>query len=226
MTAGLAPLFTSAPRLKIKIDGVHVAYAIGFSLNISVDVQPVQVIGQFGLMSLEPTMYNTVTGTMQIIPLVTGTTKAAQLGAAAGLVNPLIDTTTTTTTKDSTGKETVTTATSLQVSSKADNESILSINGLYRHLDPTKVLSSRTFDMQLCLVVPTIVAPTTAIDGELTLNGTEEVWLTLKYCRLVSRNTNVAHGQLVNSPVNFQALLATPNDSDFSLDSLTKEKLG
>lgn len=236
MSAGLVPLFTSAPRLRLHINDKAVAYAIGFNVNIAIDVQPVQVIGQFGAMSLEPTVYNIVTGTIQIIPLVSGSTKVEQ--AAAVGVNPLIgnvQTTAVTRNPDGTIKaEQTTSAAAVQASSKADTNSILSQQSLFAHLDPSKVLVSRTFDMDLYLTVPTAenivgVGSTAPTQAQLSLNGTPVRWMRIKYCRLTSRNTNIAQGQLVNEPVNFQGLMATPvlNDLDlFQLDSLVREQLG
>jgi hypothetical protein len=235
MSAGLVPLFTSAPRLRLHINEQAVAYAIGFNVNIAIDVQPVQVIGQFSGMSLEPTVYNVVTGTMQIIKLISGSTKVEQ--AALVKSEPLIGngvTTVATKNADGTVKvEAQTSVTEVTASSKADTNSLLSQQSLFAHLDPSKVLISRSFDMDLYLTVPVaanIAATGTApAVGQLSLNGTPARWMRIKYCRLTSRNTNIAHGQLVNEPVNFQGLMATPvlKDADlFKLDSLVSEKLG
>lgn len=235
MTAGLVPLFTSAPRLRLHINEKSVAYAIGFNMNIAIDVQPVQVIGQFSAMALEPTVYNVITGTIQVTKLVSGTTKVNQ----AGLVQPenLIGSDITqvkTQVKDGSAiAEQTSNIANVQANSVADANSILSLQGLHAHLDPSKVLASRTFDMDVYLTVPTaqtLVAATASAPGtaQLSSNGVPVRWLRIKYCRLVSRNTNIAQGQLVNEPVNFQGLLATTviNDQDmFQLDSLIKEVL-
>jgi hypothetical protein len=58
---------------------------------------------------------------------------------------------------------------------------------------------------------------------------TTNTWMRISTCRLISRNANITHGQLVNEPMNFQGLLATTmltGAPDFSLDTLVKEKLG
>lgn len=234
MSAGLMSLFTTAPKLRLLINDESVAYAIGFNMNISVDVTPVQVIGQVGAMALEPTMYNVVTGTIQITKLVSGSTKANQ----ASLIQPdsLIGNDITQVIMQKAGESGIAESTvdlgSVQANSKADSNSILSKQKLAMHLDPSKVLLSRTFDMDIYLTVPTaetiVQATTTAPgDGQLSLNGQPSKWLRIKYCRLTSRNTNIGQGALVNEPVNFQGLIATPviNDKDmFKLDALIKER--
>jgi len=231
----MVPLFTSAPRLRLHINEQAVAFAIGFNMNIAIDIQPVQVVGQMSAMSLEPTGYNVITGTMQITKLVSGSTKVEQ----ASLVRPdsLIGNQQTLTKKSDLGGivtvETEVLASQVQATSKADSNSLLAMQSLHTHMDPSKVLISRTFDMDLYLTVPvaeTITAATAQAPGEakLSSNGAPVRWLRIKYCRLVSRNTNIAQGQLVNEPVNFQGLLATPalDDADlFRLDTLVQESL-
>lgn len=238
MSAGLIPLFTSAPRVKLKLNGLDVAYAVGFNVNISVDVQPVQVIGQFGLSSLEPMMYNVVTGTIQIIRLMSQASKLAQISSAnanttgfgAALVKGV----------DAQGQPVTSTDASVPTGQVVAQE------GLHAHLSPAQVLLSRTFDMDLYMVVPT-TADTPAVAA--TANSaaipagkklatpanaadTHNIWLRIKFCRLTSRNTNITHGQLVNEPMNFQGLFATPTSNDasaselFKLDSLVAETLG
>lgn len=228
MAEGIVPLFTSAPRLRLHINGTSVAYAIGFNINIAIDVQPVQVVGQFAAMSLEPTMYNPVTGTIQIVRLITKTTKTYQANQTqpSNLVGDLKKTATV-----DDGTELTSPSGDIVGKSKADANSILTLNGLHRHMDPSKVLLSRTFDMDIYLKVPSAI-PAAETDPEAALQLESSNWLRIKNCRLVSRNTNISQGQLVNEPVNFQGLLATPmytdNDIDtesFTLDSGLKEKL-
>lgn len=198
MSKGIAPLFTSAPRLQLRIDDNVLAYAIGFNMNVAIDIQPVQVLGQFDAASLEPTVYNVVTGTMQIVRLLSDATRAGYNTAGNG--------------------NGWTAAGQAAPQSSASN-SVLS--SLKTHLDPAKVLVSRTFDMNLYLTVPTVANLDANVPAAGTLNGTPEVWLRIKNCRLVSRNGNISQGQLVNEPVNFQGLLATPvlpDGSEFALD--------
>ena len=223
--SGVAPLFTSAPRVKLKINNVNIAFAIGMNVNISVDIQPVTVIGKFGPVSLEPTMYNVVTGTMQIIRLIAKedlatATDILQDPNNAQFINSeiapvLAD-------KDVNG-ETIQ-QTSSAVTKFSSNNPLVQ-NSLIRHMDPRSVLLSKTFDMELYMKVPdptkagVIEAlnndpaddPAPGVLDVNTSNGAliEVPWMTIRQCRLSSRNINITVGQLVNEPVSFQGIFVT-----------------
>ena len=190
----LRPLFSSAPRIKIRANGKLIGYAIGFSVNVSVDVQPVYVIGEYAPVALEPNLYRPVTGSMQIVRL----RDLAAGGSLAGFV------------KNAKGETVASTDPTL-----AANNSPLDQKALFKHLEPQTILFSQTFDIDLYMKVPT--SETAA--GVLTT--TEALWMTIKDCRIVSRNTNISMGQLVNEPLNFQGLLVSPTGETaaFSLDN-------
>ena len=194
----LRPLFSSAPRIKIRANGQLIGYAIGFSVNVSVDVQPVYVIGEYAPVALEPNLYRPVTGSMQIVRLRDLTAGGSQ----AGFV------------KNAKGETVASTDPTL-----AANNSPLDQKALFKHLEPQTILFSQTFDIDLYMKVPT--SETAA--GVLTT--TEAHWMTIKDCRIVSRNTNISMGQLVNEPLNFQGLLVSPSGDTpaFSLDSSVKQ---
>ena len=219
--AGTAPLFTTAPRLKIMVSGKQLGFAVGLSINVSVDLQPVQIIGQFGAVSIEPTRYNVVTGTMQIIRLASTlkfddykahfVANPGILGSDVGAkgINPV------------TGAETTDNLTGV---SSIDSNNPVAQSGLIMHLDPRAVLLSSTFDMELKLKVPKTTGGPEALNAKLlgntaTLTEIEGVnwtaqfedvsWMRITGCRITSRNINIASGQLVNEPVSFQGLLAT-----------------
>ena len=190
----LRPLFSSAPRIKIRANGKLIGYAIGFSVNVSVDVQPVYVIGEYAPVALEPNLYRPVTGSMQIVRL----RDLAAGGSLAGFV------------KNANGETVASTDPTL-----AANNSPLDQKALFKHLEPQTILFSQTFDIDLYMKVPT--SETAA--GVLTT--TEAHWMTIKDCRIVSRNTNISMGQLVNEPLNFQGLLVSPTGETaaFTLDN-------
>lgn len=238
MSAGLIPLFTSAPRIKLLIDDVVAGYAIGFNLNISIDVQPVQVIGKFGPQSLEPTMYNIVTGTIQILKLVSGSTFVDQAEAVGALLDSTQTGAAVVKTLDVNGNPQTELISSVQAQSVAnpgtgDSNSLLGKASLATHLDPAKVLLSRTFDMNIKLLLPAADGIASISPGSKNLatafpKPDEESWLRIKYCRLTSRNTSIANGQLVNEPCNFQGLIVThagPGLPEFKLDQSFKDKL-
>jgi hypothetical protein len=185
--SGIKPLFTSAPRIKIYINGTAVAYAIGMNVNINVDLRPVQVMGKFGTLSIEPTMYNVVSGTMQIIK-VNERKKMVPASTIPGQVTKSY-------TLDAAGKI----VDVKDASTELGGNSLLSTNNLAKHLDPRTVLGSETFDLYLYLK---------------TDDTTEVPWMKISDVRLSGRNTNISMGQLVNEPVNFQGLWASPVDED------------
>jgi len=218
------PLFAAAPRIKVLIDQQVVAYAVGFNVAISVDVQPVFIVGQHGPISLEPTLYNTVTGTFQIVRLLSAQTqsenvtaadshKSAQFsgngGSAASVASP--------SSLDGISK---TTDPTVAAGIQASND-VLNQKRLFQHLDPKQLLLSRTFNIRLHMKVPALPddVQTPANSGL-----TEKIWFDVLRCRFTSRNNNISLGQLVNTPMSFQGLLATPVDPDtqarqFKLDS-------
>lgn len=192
--SGIKPLFASAPRLKLKLNGQDIAFAVGLSVNISIELRPVQVIGKFGAVSIEPTMYNIVSGTMQIVKLNNKDAIDPAISAVAGA------TLNKSATEDATGA--VITSLDDAVSDESSN-SIASYSNILTHLDPTKVLVSETFDIQIYMKVPDET-------GELI----ELPWFSIYDVRLASRNANISMGQLVNEPVNFQGLWASPYDEN------------
>jgi len=222
----IAPLFTTAPRIKLytSIAGVQypVAYAIGLNISVSVDITPIQVIGKFGPQSLEPTMYHPVSGTLQIQKLIS--TGGRKNIADAGVENltsmnasnntPVIKTTTVD------GKEVNETVLETTVSPAFDSNNFLSNNNIYRHMNPSQVLLSSAFSLDLKLKVPNTAKPEVAkaLAGEEVsfANLTNEDlyietnWMRITDIRLASRNTNITIGQIVNEPVSFQGLLFTP----------------
>ena len=151
---GMAPLFTSAPRIVLSINDTTIAYAIGLNVSVSVSLQPIKVISKFGALTWEPTMYNVVTGTLQIIRLNSSADQSAKIIAANALLNS--------NTFNGVQGATVagiTAAGGAQITKEvgvndfADSNSVLAANHLYSHLDPSKVLVSQTFSLNMFLKV-------------------------------------------------------------------------
>jgi len=200
----IMPLFATAPRLKIRIQESLVAYAVGFNIAVSVDVQPIFVIGSYAPVSLEPTLYNTVTGTMQIVRLLSKETLAKKAARHQGgaLAFTGVD-----------GNE----LTGSAPDTGSGSNSPLEQKELFKHIDPEKLLLSRSFNTDIYMKVP----------NDTHTGLVEKSWMKIVDCRITSRNTNIAMGQLVNEPVSFQGLLATPSRSDddkFSLDGFVGQK--
>lgn len=198
----VAPLFTSAPRVAMYFGTQRIAYAVGININVSVNVQPIQIMGEFGLISTEPTFYNVVTGTLQIIRLIKADTRS--------------DTITASNTFEGTNSDAANATTATLADSNIIEDNIANQAALRLHMDPSKVLASSTFDLDLHLRVPAqnddTLDPNTPSVNAATLqtNSPYKKWMRIIDCRLSSRSLNISVGQLVNEPVNFQGLLATP----------------
>lgn len=208
------PVFTTAPRLKLYADSRLVAYAVGFSFNVSLDVQPIYVFGSYRPIALERTMISIVTGTMQIQRLISP-------GTSQDLVNKanVPDNTKDRVASGTLGAQTAfsdVTGTELAGSNPGAGASnvVLNQNNLFRHMDPDQILLSQTFDMQMNMKVPTAT------------NAIAEVgWMQIQKVRFVGRNVNISMGQIVNVPMNFRGLLVThlgPGNTRFQLDSSSK----
>lgn len=187
----ILPLFAAAPRLKIKINGVDIAYAIGLNMNVSVDIVPVKILGQYEIASLEPSAYNPVTGTFRVIRLLNPKTQDnIKLSAENGRTALL-------------GKNTQLAS---SIANTSSSSSVLSQSYLHRHLDPTKILISQSFDIELFLKIPKMTLENGMVktyDGDL-----EESFIKIQDCRIVGMDGEIAPGRLLEEPLAFQGLLA------------------
>lgn len=202
--ANIRPVFISAPQIRLSINNSLIAYAIGINLNVNVDVQSVYAFGDYGPVNVEPLMYGIVTGTLQILQLTANALNDP--GNADGTQSIL--------------QQRVTLADSLKETSGIFNEngktvplpgnasnSPIILEDLNRHLDPQKVLYSKTFDMDIKLKHKTDDFPAKEIDSSL---------LRVENCRLSGRNVNITLGALVNMPLSFQGLLLLDSEKDVS----------
>jgi len=218
---GQLPVFATAPRIKLYTNNKPVAFAIGFNIQVSVEVQDVYVIGQYGPISSEPTMYNLVTGTMQIQRLI-GQTTQTQLNAIADAQTQLTG---------QQGKRSVANFADIsqggeQTAPTGDNTNSILLNSeLSAHLDPTRVLLSQAFSMKVFLKVPKLSGGAFVPAGD-PLPLVEKEWMEIQGVRISSENTNISMSQIVNVPVSFKGLLVTPSVTGinkFALDSLVKQ---
>jgi hypothetical protein len=197
--------------------GATIAYAIGINFNLSVDVQPVYAFGNYGPVSLEPMFYNLVTGTIQIIRLANAKNRyQTQLNSAK------LDTLSGADSKDITDAAVAGVGAAANASSDTAN-SVLGVGFLHMHLDPTQVLASSLFDIQIYLKVPTVsgsgatlaadvnhpAVPATSSTPATEAGPTLSPWLSIRGCRLNARNVNITMGQIVNEPVSFTGLYET-----------------
>lgn len=217
--AGKKPLFVSAPRLVLGVkdaDGnfIKIAYAIGLSVNVSTTVQPVYVIGDFGPVSYEPTMYNPVTGSFQIVRLQSKNFKDNRVNNSKVLY----------------GKSKILNKDTITASVPDVDNNIITQASLFKHLNPAEVLTSQTFDIEVYFNINGYGHAVSSTDVKNFNAGTPASanapklfkFMTLVDCRVTSRNVNLAQGQFVNEPLNFMGLLAQQQDE--ALDSNIKEK--
>jgi hypothetical protein len=235
--SGKKPLFASAPRLVIGIrnsDGVFkkIGYAIGLNINVSTTVQPIYILGDLAPAAYEPTQYQPVTGSFQIVRLQSNLQRQTRKTASQILYDKtkIIN------------KELIDTSVA-----SATGNNVLYENNIWDHLNPVKILTSATFDIEIYMNytnyghaisdanVSTLANPVQSSGTVAAATSNASTVSLVKFmvlhdCRLTSRNVNIAQGQLVNEPLNFQGLLAQQNfdttnpSRNEKLDSIIKEQ--
>lgn len=188
------PLFAAAPRLVIYVNTVPIAYAVGLNMSVSVDIIPVKILGQFEIASLEPAAYNPVTGTFRVIRLLKSSTQSNLTSAAQKSESSLVG-----------GKGDA--VLSPSITSSDDKTSVLNQAFLHRHLDPSQVLISQTFDIEMKLKIPKMTVGTDNMVDAYT-GDAEESFLRIQDCRIVGMDGEIAPGRLLEEPLSFQGLLA------------------
>ena len=197
--AAQTPFFMSGPRLLLKIDGIKVAYAVGLDLRVSRNVQIVNTFGSFASVALQATMYNGVSGSMQIVRLLDTKSRTALETAAPGK--------TATTDNELIGLKTV----SNNPTDATTNSLISATKNLAKHLDPSSVLASSTFDIEVWQMYPT--EDTTKSAGErLNNEGVLVKHFTVQNCRLNSRSASISAGQLLTESFSFTGTLLVSED--------------
>lgn len=185
--AGIRPLFVSAPKVRIKISQLTVAFAIGLSLSIDVNVENVFTFGQFDSAGPEPLHYGLVSGSIQIVKLNTiPSNSVLSLPPETPFAGP----------------------TPLPFSTDPSDGPGTPALRLADHLDPTRVLASETFDFDILVNH----FSTTEIDSRLLGNPAYYSLYSIKDCRIGGSNINIALGALLNEPVSFQGLLLVDDD--------------
>lgn len=223
--AGQTPFFMSGPRLKIKVDGQTIAYAVGLDLRVSRNVQIVNVLGSYASVALQATAYNGVSGSMQIVRLMDKASAKSNIDAFKAA--------TTKDTENWTGVSSLTgvASNSSIVKGNATSNSVISASeNLIRHLDPESVLASSTFDIEVWQMYPTeTVLQTVATPekpsepildkdsnqqraGGLNNSGVLVKHFTIQNCRLNSRSASISAGQLLTESFSFTGTLLVSDD--------------
>lgn len=205
--AAQTPFFMSGPRLLLKIDGVKVAYAVGLDLRVSRNVQIVNTLGSFASVAIQATMYNGVSGSMQIVRLIDSESRTTQEtnAAAAGKQNP--------TPALSSLPEPALTGISGNTPDGAGtaNSLITATENLKKHLDPASVLASSTFDIEVWQMYPT-TDTVAGKDPSLNNKGVLVKHFTVQNCRLNSRSASISAGQLLTESFSFTGTLLVSED--------------
>lgn len=201
--SGKLPLFAAAPRLALRINGKTVAYAVGLDVSVSTQLQEVRVLGEFAIQSIEPVMVAPVTGSFQIVRLMTKEGQDNVVNAAKNIQSSL------------SGDPTIAGITDkIAAHNSVPNSGSSNDFGqdlLFRHLDPRAVLYSQSFDIEMKLKVPKLTIGanaqasselTSATDPEL-----ETAFITIKDCRITSSSINLAPAALLTQTMEFQGLL-------------------
>lgn len=205
--AAQTPFFMSGPRLLLKIDGVKVAYAVGLDLRVSRNVQIVNTLGSFASVAIQATMYNGVSGSMQIVRLLDSDSRikmvdAAKLGKDPARVDGL-----------KSEPDPALTGISGAVTGGAGtaNSLVTATENLKKHLDPASVLASSTFDIEVWQMYPTT---DTVADKSASLNnqGVLVKHFTVQNCRLNSRSASISAGQLLTESFSFTGTLLVSED--------------
>jgi hypothetical protein len=199
--SGKLPLFASAPRSSIYINNQKVAYAVGLDLNVSVNLQEIRILGEFAVQSIEPLAYLPVSGSFQIVRLLSSASQTAYKTAGTALQNEL-----TGAPGDANLADVVALNNSVPNTGNSFSQALL-----FRHLDPRTALLSQSFDIEIKLKVP-VVSNLTDPNTNYTIPTSapfdvEEAFLLVKDCRLVSSSANVAPNQLLTQSLEFQGLL-------------------
>lgn len=203
--ANKLPIFASAPRITINVAGQKLAYAIGLSLNASVQLQEVRVLGDFSIKSIEPTMTLPVTGSFQIVRILNNTTRTSQTEGANFLDTSLAGTLD----KNGVGK-------TGEFSNSVENEINDQVQKLiYNHIDPEQVLASRTFDIEMKIRgLSRKIDSAEVKEGKVIYKQLDKSdfvvdvgFFTIQDCRLVGASMNLAPGQLMTQSLEFQGLL-------------------
>lgn len=200
---GQIPFFMSGPRLVIRADGRVLAFAVGLDITVSRNVQTVYQFGQVSPVANQVTLYNGVTGSMQIIKLADVDARASKEAALPANTN---------------GNGSVAASGNIAVPDINGAEgnhfipkqniesSVLNYtSNLQKQLDPELVLLSSTFDIEVYQTYP---------NPDQDNKYLVKKHFTIKNVRLNSRGTTIAPGSLTSESVGFVGTLFVSEGRD------------
>jgi hypothetical protein len=240
------PFFASAPRIALFIDSARVGYAIGLTLNISVAVEPIKVLGMFETLTLEPLAYLPVSGSMRILKLIPKDMQAEINKQAALQKDPFVNA--------DTAPGVLNIGNSVQVADQTK---------LYSHVTPGTLLLSSSFDIEIQIKtikadiqkkinaaatqresalsaaylnknnaanadqqIAAMDAYNKAINDKYDPNATEfNTWtrfMTIKDCRITGMDSEISPARLMEEAVTYQGLIAI--NSNEAMDFINELK--
>jgi hypothetical protein len=222
--AAQTPFFMSGPRLLLKIDGVKVAYAVGLDLRVSRNVQIINTLGSFASVAIQATMYNGVSGSMQIVRLLDSKSRTSLAASAKTAGKQTEDVAL------SAAPESALTGIKNAVAdsdSASSNSLIAATENLKKHLDPASVLASSTFDIEVWQMYPTTETTAAVKTPSLNNQGVLVKHFTVKNCRLNSRSASISAGQLLTESFSFTGTLLVSEDrQEPELDAVDSSAFG
>ncbi len=206
--SGKIATFASAPRIRIQIDGIDIAYAVGLSLNVGINLQEVRVLGSFEVESVEPLTMMPVTGSFQIIRLLDSDTIKRNIDKAKARDSAFISNKNVITGKDDKGEPILTNG-EVVATRAATGGAFLNNTELAKHLDPRFILSSKSFDIDILIDTPKI----RNADG-VWQEATRTTMMKVRNCRLTGASANITPNALLTESAEFQGLLAVRYSSE------------
>lgn len=192
--AGKPVVFNSGALIKIKVDGVTLAYALSMSYSISKQIIAPPIMGEYGIPSLATVRYNPVNGSLRIIK----TAPQQSLDERVNGANA---------TKGASSSDSDAQVASSTPLLNLENGEAPSAVGLTENtinsFDPAKVILSSTFDIEIVRAYP-------SPDGAVVYN----LMTTIKDCRFTTRGANIPLGQLVNETMGYTGILVVNYSPD------------
>lgn len=188
--------FTSGSLVKIKVDGVVVAYAVSVGYQISKQIIKPPILGEYGIPSMATALYNPVRGQLRVYQLAPKAARDSRKAIANANKELRADSTATVTDNTSTPL--------LKIDDDNDSGLIGLNENLRNSFDPAKVILSSTFDLEIVRAYPS--EDQTVVYNLMTL---------IKDCRFETRSVNVPLGNVVNKTLSFSGTLVvnfSPDD--------------
>lgn len=206
--SGKLPLFASAPLCKISVNDTEIAYAVGLSVNVGINLQEIRVLGQYEVEAIEPLAMMPVTGSFQVIRLLTEATRATTVEKAKETENnsPLVRTAGEVTGVDGLAKDAIIENSSI---SDSGTGALSGSSELAKHLDPRTILLSQSFDITIKMKTPSVKGS----NGNWS-EGESTRMMVIKDCRLSGASASLSPGALLTESVEFQGLIAIRYTTD------------